>query len=317
MFHRAGVELTPYRRNVELSVLAGQFVEDCRRKLAFRFYVPKSRLFAEQVGTMLDLFTDYLMKALGLAVRMTSHTARNGTTYEFYVDEGGNAGSIGGALGPFAEVMDLCVRDPEGAEELLVRLGADAHGVSRLVATYSKRMRRLVRDARQERERKVLLLRHQLENELEDVVGEASPEAIAAIVEHAVPRIDGPGALLAALQTRPISHDAGRSVVLNYQPQFIQTVNGAVAQQINGTQSFGPDAMQLLDLIERVGGARARELAADLHELEGGETTDVTRLGAVGRIRSFLASVASRTADKAIEAAIASAQAYLVRSFGL
>jgi len=58
-------------------------------------------------------------------------------------------------------------------------------------------------------------------------------------------------------------------------------------------------------------------LTSALHELEGGAATDAGPLKAAGRLRAFLATAASKIADKSLNAAIAAGQTYLQQRFGL
>lgn len=249
MIERHGIELMPYRRNVELSVLAAQFVDDHRQNLVFRVYIPQGRLWADQAGDLLDLFRDYLTKAIGLHVRASSHSSPAGTTYEFYVDGETTPEAMASRLPGFTRAMDLCVRDPDRAETLLIEQGADAAEVSRLVTHYRRRMKRIATDTRHERENKVLALRHQLENDLESVAEDASPEIIAMLVDQLTPVAEhAPGLLLGLVDTSRST--AGANVVVNYRPQIFSHVQGIVAQEVSGTQNFGTDAMQILDLTQ-------------------------------------------------------------------
>lgn len=311
---RHGIEVMPYRRNVELSVLAAQFVDDNRHNLVFRFYVPANRLWADQAKDLLDLFTDYLRKALGLGIRTSSHASSGGTTYEFFGDGDLPADAIEARLPGFAQAMDLCVRDPDGAERLLVDQGADASDAMRLVTSYARKMRRIATDARHEREQKVLNLRHRFENELDAIAGNADPAVIAMVIDQVVPRIDQAASLVLGV-TDPMNLPAATSVTLNYRPQFIEHVQGMVAQEVSGTQNFGPDARALLDLIRRDGGERSADLTSALQMLEGGGLPDASRLDALGRLRAFLGKAATKVGDKALDAAVAAAQAYIQTRF--
>lgn len=311
---RHSIEIMPYRRNVELSVLASQFIDDNRQNLVFRFYVPANKLWADQAKDLLDLFTDYLRKALGLGIRTSSHTSPGGTTYEFFGDGDLPSGSIGLRLPGFAEAMDLCVRDPDRAEQLLIEQGAEVASAMRLVTTYAKRMKRIATDARQEREQKVLSLRHQLENELDGIAEHADPAVIASIVDQIVPRFDRAAGLL--FGPTSVTLPANSNLTVNYRPQFFEHVQGIVAQEVSGTQNFGTDARALLELIRREGGERSSDLTSALQMLEGGDLPDPSRLSALGKLRAFLGKVGSKVGDKALDAAVAAGQAYLQSRFG-
>jgi hypothetical protein len=313
---RHDINCMPYRRNVELSVLAGQFVDEHRENLVFRFYVPSGRLWAEQAHDLLALFSEYLQKSLGLNVRLATYATLAGTTYEFFGDGGMAPEDIAERLPVFAETMCLCLQDPERAERLLVAQGADAAAVGRLVTDYRRKMRRIASDARHERERKVLDLRHQLEDELMYVAGESDLAAIRAMVDEALPASDDAAHLL-GIATDRLASAAPRITTVNFQPQFIQTVNGIVAREMNGTQNMGVEPRAILDLIERHGLHDAPQLRSALHELEDANAPTPARLSAGRRVQAFLARVGAKAADKAADAGLAFLQTYVQSKLGI
>lgn len=316
MLARHDINCMPYRRNVELSVLASQFVDEHRENLVFRFYVPSGRLWAERAHDLLALFSEYLQKSLRLSVRLATYATLAGTTYEFFGDGGMSPEDVVDRLPVFAETMGLCMRDPERAERLLVAQGADADAVGRLVTDYRRKMRRIASDARHERERKVLDLRHQLEDELMDVAGEAELAAIRAMVDEALPASDDPAQLL-GIATDRLGSAAPRMTTVNFQPQFIQTVNGIVAREINGTQNMSLEPTAILELIERHGRYDAPQLRSALHELEDMSAPTPARLSAGRRVQAFLAKLGAKAADKAADAGLAALQGYVQSKLGI
>jgi hypothetical protein len=74
------LNVTAYRTNAELAMLTGSFVEQCDNQLAFRLYVPVSRLWSREADKLLALFREWLTKVKGarvLAGRLL-HRSRTG-----------------------------------------------------------------------------------------------------------------------------------------------------------------------------------------------------------------------------------------------
>src|SRR5262245_18692396 len=54
------LNVVPYRRNAELSVMASSSIDHNEKNLNFRPYVPAGRMWALQAEKLLQLFRDYL-----------------------------------------------------------------------------------------------------------------------------------------------------------------------------------------------------------------------------------------------------------------
>lgn len=54
------LELTPYKKNAEVTVIAESFLDDTERNLIFRLYVPNGKLWSNETDKFLQLFQDYL-----------------------------------------------------------------------------------------------------------------------------------------------------------------------------------------------------------------------------------------------------------------
>lgn len=316
LFDRYELNVVPYRRNVELSLLAGEFVEGHQNNLIFRFYVPSGKIYAEQTTDLLSLFHDYLTRSLNMQLRQSTHATASGTVYEFFGDGSMSQDDVTSRFSSFTKVMDLCVADPTSAERLLVEQGADAQLVGRIVTDYSKKLRRITSDIRQERERKVLDIRHRLESELIEVVSDAELSTIRLLVEQVVPSREGVTEVM-GLGTSQLGYAAANSVVLNIRPQFISQVTGVVAQEVYGDQNIGPEPMQLLELIRENGASNAVELQSAVYELEDGISSPEKRLSAARRLQAFLAKVGTKAGDKLLDAGISGLQAYVQAKLGI
>jgi hypothetical protein len=316
LFDQYDLNVVPYRRNVELSLLAGEFVEGHQSNLIFRFYVPSGKIYAEQTTDVLSLFRDYLTRSLDMKVRQSTHATASGTVYEFFGDGTMSQDDVTASFSSFAKVMDLCVADPTAAERLLVEQGADAQLVGRLVTDYSKKLRRITSDIRQERERKVLDIRHRLETELIEVASDAELGTIRLLVEQVIPSREGVTEVM-GLGTSQLGFAGADNVVVNIRPQFVNQVAGVVAQEVYGDQNIGPEPMRLLELIRESGASNTVELQSAVYELEDADSSPEKRHSAARRLQAFLGKVGAKAGEKLLDAGISALQAYVQAKLGI
>jgi hypothetical protein len=310
LMQAADLNIITYTRNAELSVIASEFVDASARHLLFRIYMPNSRIWAGEVEKILQLFRDYLNRVSGLSVRQEQSSTRHGVVYEFFGDHTLSPTTLPQQFEQFSRLMDECVTDPEAARQTLSQLNVDERVVVDIVERYSKEARRLQIDLKHERERKLLSIRHRLEAELVDEIGSSNELTIVEqFVDMIVPRVNvvSPAAVLGAPST------PAASITVNVRPQIISTVNGIVAQEISGTQNFGPEPAQLLELITLHAGANAPELTSAVYELEDTDGKAETRITARQKLKSFL----FKLGDKVSDVALGLLQSYIERKVGL
>lgn len=316
LFNVFDLNVVPYRRNVELNLLAGEFVESHQSNLIFRFYIPSGKIYAEQTAEVLGLFHDYLTKSFGISVRQSSHATNRGTTYEFFGDGEITQEVVTARFTEFTKTMDLCIADPLAAEQLLISQGADPVAVGRIVTDYTKKLRRLTSDIRQERERKLMDIRHRLETELVEVASESDLDSIGQLVDQLIPRFDSvsnvPG-----LGTSSLRQLVGHKTVINIKPQFFNRVTGVVAQEVYGDQNIGPEPAQILELIRESQAKNAIELQSAVYELEDKGSSPEKRLSAGRRLQAFLGRIGGKLGDKFLDAGVGALQAYVQAKLGL
>jgi hypothetical protein len=293
-----GIDVVPYEKNVDFVVVASVFVEMQEKNLIFRIYVPSERMWANEAEKLLQLFREYLQKVSGLNVRHDQHRTNQGVVYEFFGGDSLASGSLPEAFDKFSSFMDMCASNPEHAKDLLASANLNKVEVFNLVERYSKEARRLHVDIKQERERKLLAIRHSLESDLaEHVRTEHDWNIINRVIEGSVPPVSGVLSAF-AIDRRPLP-EAYKNLTINISPQIIDTVHGVVAQQIFGNQYLGPDALQLLEIIEQYAGANKTSLASAVHELSDGSASSEDRITAKQRLKGFLFSVAGKIGDVA------------------
>ena len=62
LFRANGLDVLPYRKRAEVTVSAQSFIKEIDEGLLFRLYVPSGRLWGEQMGQLLSMFKDYLIR---------------------------------------------------------------------------------------------------------------------------------------------------------------------------------------------------------------------------------------------------------------
>ncbi|MEV0570213.1 hypothetical protein [Dactylosporangium sp. NPDC050588] len=279
------IELVPYSTNAELSVLAGQFLEQADKHLLFRIYVPAGRLWASETDKLLVLFRDWLVKVKGQRVRQDGYTTARGHVYEFYGDASSAELTLSTEFQQFSTFLDACIDRPDQALLLLSEENLSSGEVREIVTRYSKEARRLKTDLRHSRETSELSLRHRLEDELSEIG--LDDAAIAQISNSIVPRAETfTSALSSATPTWSIASTGTLNINLNQ--QTIDTVNGVAAQHLQGTVHLGPEPLELIRLIQQFGGDRAAELTSAVHEVEDEDARTEDRISARQKLKAFL-----------------------------
>jgi hypothetical protein len=310
------IEVIPYKKNAEVTVLAESFLLDTEKNLIFRLYIPTGRLWSSEADRFLQLFRDYLDRVGHLTVRLDQRRTHQGTIYEFHGDEPQREVRLQNELEEFSQLMELCASDTVAAEAFLEAKTVDHREVINIVNRYSREAKRLQADLKHERERKVLAIRQRLESELVDI----SPtnedwKAINLLVEAAIPLLME-ASRFSVLDKALLPHadtSTSSSITINVRPQIIQSVSGIVAQEIYGDQYLTQEDQQLLALIKEHGGTKSRELESAVHELADNSAPQSDRLGAKQKIKKFLIEVGKRTTDVAVGVL----QTYIEKKLGL
>jgi hypothetical protein len=298
LFANHKVNVVPYRTNAELSVLAAAFIDDNEKNLLFRVYVPSGRLYAAEADKLLSLFQDWLTRVGRHDVRQDGYRTAAGEVYEFFGDESLVRGQLSREFDDFSGFLDLCVQDVAAAADALGRTGIDRRSAVSIVARYGKEVRRLNLDMRQERESRILAIRHSLESELIEVGNESLFSRIDELIEASVPNVGG----LAPMQFLALGSSVPRSasVTVNINQQVVNAVESAVVQSIQGTTNIGPEAKELLGLVSRFGGQDTAALESAVHEFEDPDARASDRLGARQRLKGFLFQLGGKVEDTAL-----------------
>lgn len=295
LLERNNLNIIPYKKNVELIILALNFLEQTEQNLLFRFYVPSNRMWSLETDKLLQLFRDYLSKVSCLNIRLDQYRTDQGTIFEFHGDEGTHNADMSKEFDGFFKFLDLCISNPSSAETLLQDKNLSSKAIHEILERYSKEAKRLAVDLKHERENKLLGIRHRLESELADIVtSDFDWQTINALVDSAIPRLDGIGSALGTYQSSPQLNSA---LTVNISPQIFNRVEGVVAQEVFGSQSCDENIKEFLKCIKEYGGDRVTELASSVYELADKDAPYSGRITSRQKLKKFLLSFGDSIGD--------------------
>jgi hypothetical protein len=126
--------------------------------------------------------------------------------------------------------------------------------------------------------------------------------------------VHGPSApdSLALLAAPPPAHTSA-PVTININPQIIYAIESLITREFLGQANFGPQANELLDLINRFGGREEATLKTALDELEDPAAPPTARSKAKDRLKNFLCQLPSTAKDIGIDIL----EKYIERKMGL
>jgi hypothetical protein len=307
------LNVVPYRKNAELTVMASAFIDQNEKNLIFRLYVPTGQMWAVEADKLLQLFRDYLGKVSGLRIRQDQYTTNQGIVYEFFGDHALAPSTFPREFDEFSKLLDKCMVNPSDAIQMLADRSVDARAVHEIVERYAKEAKRLNVDLKHERERRVLSIRHRMESELVDVAGtQINWGELNKLIDLSVPSIGGVSSAIGFGNQIPATVIPS-NITINLRPQIISSVQGIVSQEISGTQNFGVETSQLIDLIKLYGGSRATELTSAVYELEDGDARQEDRLSARQKLKAFLYKASSKISGVAFGVL----QSYIESKLGL
>ena len=270
--------------------------------LLFRIYIPSERLYAVEAKRLLSLFRDWLILTRGQGIRQAGYRTASGEMFEFFADAQRVKADLHEEFGSFSNFLTLCSTDPSAAADMLGPMALGHANTAEFVARFGKEVRRLQIDLAHERDRRILAIRHSLEEDLVNsgVELRAVPSAqINALIESLVPGSSALDSL--ALLAGPQSARTIPPVALNISQQFINAVESTVIQNVRGTVHLGPKAKELLALIERYGDQEAPLLKAAVYELEDTDAPQADRSAAKRCLKKFLSQIAGIVHDVGLD----------------
>jgi hypothetical protein len=289
----AGIELTPYKRNAESSVLCSAFVDDQVQNLLFRVYVPSGSIFEREYDELIRLFHEWLTTVRGKRVRHEGYSTAHGRVIHFYSEDLQPTGALEQEFAGFSKFMGLIEHRSE-AVAMLVGFGIEPANAAEIVTRYSIRARRLTLDIKHERERQILAIRQELESEVSEVADRVPSAAVAQLVDELMP---GGPTLRAAGGTDLQMGDATGITINN---QWVSHVEGAVIQHMIGSAQLSPDAAELERLIHLFADRDRADLLVAVREFVDDSAPQASRLKARQRLKGFLLKASDKIGQAAV-----------------
>ena len=268
--------------------------------LIFRAYVPCDRLYASELGNFLSLFRSWLSNVRGHGIRQGGYETKSGRVYEFYLNNDSASIDLDQERDNFSNFLALCIADPSATADRLVQDGMGRSEASSLASTYCRRIRKLNLDLKQERERRILEIWHDIESNLidSDAYSEISLRRFRDVLEVFVPDLSI-NTYQNILEGSGWASHAG--IEININQQVIRAVEGTVIQNVSGIVNLAPQAKELLALIDAYGGQAANSLRTAVFEVEDKDAPLTERRQAKKRLMKFLNELGTIVRDLGVD----------------
>ncbi|MBP4141897.1 hypothetical protein J3S90_08785 [Flavobacterium sp. P4023] len=285
------LNILPYEKLIDIEVCGQNFIENIAEGLLFRIYVPNERIWSNEFDKFITLFRDYASNIANEELKITQNRTDSGTICSLYsVNKNISEIEINNLYKEFSSFMDLCSSNPNEAEKLINKLDIAEPKKQIILKKYIRESQRLLLDIKQERELKIVTIKHRLQNELQEY--ELSKDIIE-YVENCVP-IPEFGRNLAFLGNQKIEN---QTIIIN--TQIIGKVKGIVANELNGNITFNPEEQELNKIIEKFSESlsEASELQTSLYELKDNATPNEKKRTASQKLFGFLGKVGDKVGD--------------------
>lgn len=293
--NQAGFNVVPYRKLVDIEVAGQKFIENVDQGLIFRVYVPNDRLWAKELDRFVILFRDYASSTVKSDIKVVQNRTGKGVTFSLYSNDGTiDQKNIGKLFDDFSSFLDICSNDMEQATKLLENHQVPKGEIGKIISRYTKEARRLMIDLKHDRENKVLCIRQRFESEIFEA--EINSE-IEQYIESSVPSATTPsGALLGSNQQVNAS-------VVNITNNYIDQMEGIVANEVSGSINSTPEDEQLRLLIESYIKSTSEkiELTSAIDELKDESLTSNERTVSWQKLQGFLGKVSDKVGDVGVQ----------------
>jgi hypothetical protein len=281
----------PYEKLIDVEISGQNFIENNAEGLMFRIYIPNDRIWSNEFDKFITLFRDYASNIANEELKITQNRTDLGTICSLYsINKDITESEINVLYKEFTSFMDLCASNPKDAENLINELDILEPKKQIILKKYIKESQRLLLDIKQEREIKIISIKHRLQNELQEF--DLSKDVIEYI-ENSVPSSEF-SRNLTFLGSQTIQN---QTILIN--PQIIGKVDGIVISELNGNINFTPEEQELNKLIEKFSKnlSEATDLQTSLYELKDNASSKENKRGAWQKLYGFLEKVGDKVGD--------------------
>ena len=279
----------PYEKLVDIEISGQIFIENIAEGLIFKIYVPNDRIWSNEFDKFIILFRDYASSVANEELKVTQNRTDSGTICSLYsLNKNIEEDRINDLYKEFTSFMDLCSSNSNEAIEIINKLNIDQVNKEKIIKKYLKEAQRLLLDIKQERELKLITIKHRLQNELQE--SEITNELLN-YVDNSIPNSESKNIFLGSQVIQ------NQNIFIN--SQVIEKVDGIVCNELNGNINFKPEEQELLKLIEKYSEniTNLTELKTALYELKDPVSTNESKRNGWQKIYGFLGKIGDKVGD--------------------
>lgn len=279
----------PYEKLVDIEISGQIFIENIAEGLIFKIYIPNDRIWSNEFDKFIILFRDYASTVANEELKITQNRTDSGTICSLYsLNKNIEEERVNVLYKEFTSFMDLCSSNTNEAIDIINNLNIDQVNKEKIIKKYLKESQRLLLDIKQEREIKLITIKHRLQNELQEA--EITNELLN-YVENSIPNSESKNIFLGSQVIQ------NQNVFIN--SQIIDKVDGIVCNELNGNIHFKPEEQELLKLIEKYSEniTTATELKTALYELKDSASSKESKRNGWQKIYGFLGKVGDKVGD--------------------
>lgn len=289
-FGKQNLYILPYEKLIDIENAGQEFVNNLTEGLLFKIYIPNQKMWSNEFDKFITLFREYASSISGKELIIKQQRTDFGVMCSlFSINNDINEREINNLYSEFSSFMDICAINPDEARKIICDLKIPKEQQDKIFQKYSKEAKRLQLDLKQERESRLLQIKHCLENELQEFSIE---ENLSQYVNSLVPKsINSQNGLCIRKKID--------TQIININPQIIGKVEGVVSRVINGNIEFAHEEKELFKLIELYTekAIENETLKSAVYELNDTGIPQEQKRMAWQKLSSFLCKVADKVGD--------------------
>lgn len=279
------VKILPYEKLIDIEIAGQMFIENITEGLLFRVYIPNERIWSNEFNKFISLFRDFSSMISNESITISQNKTDLGIVCSLYSSSQLNPNKIKDLYKEFTYFMEICAKSPEQAEEIINKLDINEGKKKSIFLKYTKETQRLILDLQQEREIKILNIKHRLQNEISEI---EIDNKIINYIDNSVPKTS-----IHSLES-PIQIIQNQNIYNN--SQVFEKINGIVGKEINGNINFSAEESELEKTIEKLSTDMSEkiELLNSLYELKDSNSSQELKRSSRQKLYGFIGKAADK-----------------------
>lgn len=284
------LNIITYETLADLEISSQSFIENIAQGLLLKFYIPNDNFGSIELDKFIILFKNFISSVSDIPIRIHQNRTSQGVTCTLYSESNEiTHDEIYSMFDDFTKFMELCVNDPDKASELLEFKNIPKDKIASLISRHVKEAKRIILDLKQDKERRILQARQNLESEL--LEEHISLPKLTETLELVAPKAVGIKDI--------ISQSKIKTFNLNINPQIIDKVEGAVAKEFYGNINITKEDEQLQAIIDKFSESSAQkaELNSAINEMNDKEIAVKDKKFAASKLKNFVIKYGEKIGD--------------------